>query len=187
LLGFTGAAGIISALIPYQAVMTVLLFVGLVVGAQAFNESKKKHTPAILLGFLPLIAQYVETAVNETLASVGTNMATFGIENFSSSFPIKGVLALSQGAFLSGLLIAAIVAYIIDRDFVKAALFSLFSAFCAFIGLIHAPSMEWGAPNGIPFATVYLVLALGCQVLAIREARTTSDSSNVTENLEEVF
>jgi AGZA family xanthine/uracil permease-like MFS transporter len=161
-LGLTGAVGLISAVIPYQVVMSMLLFVGLVVGAQAFNECNKKHGVAILFGFLPLIAQYLETAVNESLAAMGGNMASVGVEAFSSSFPIRGVLALSQGAFLSSLLLTAIIAFIIDAKFKQAGYFAIFSAACAFMGLIHAPIMQWMAPSGAPFAAVYMTVALSC-------------------------
>lgn len=165
LLGFTGAVGLISAAIPYQAVMSMLLFVGLVVGAQAFNESKNSHGAAILFGFLPLIAQYIETAINEALSAAGTSMAALGADAFASSFPVRGVLSLSQGAFLSSLLLAAVVAHVIDAKFKQAGLFALLSAACAFVGLIHAPVMQWMAPNGVPFAAAYAVVAVSCFVI----------------------
>jgi AGZA family xanthine/uracil permease-like MFS transporter len=165
LLGLTGVAGIISAIIPYSAVLTLLLFVGLVCGAQAFTEGKKNHVPAILFGFLPIIAQYLETSVRETLAAVGTDIATVGVDSFSASFPIQGIISLSQGAFLSGLLLTAIVACVMDYDFIKASLFALLTSLFAFIGLIHAPSMEWASPNGTPFAIIYLSVAIFCWVV----------------------
>lgn len=173
-LGFTGAVGILSVAIPYPAVMPVLLFVGLVVAGQAFTESKKNHAPAILFGFLPLIAQYVATGINEALTAAGTNLATIGVESFSASFPIRGVLALSQGAFLSGLLLTAIVAYAMDREFRNAAAFALLTAGCAFFGLIHAPVMSWASESGRPFATAYLALAAICLFIDFRDKRGKS-------------
>ncbi len=175
LLGFSGAVGVLSALIPYPAVMPVLLFVGLVVAGQAFTESKKSHAPAILFGFLPLIAQYVLTGVNEALIAAGTNLSTVGVESFAASFPIGGVIALSQGAFLSGLLLTAVVSFAIDRDFRNAAIFSLITAFCAFVGLIHAPIMAWASESGLPFALTYLVLAAMCLFIDMRIRRCSTE------------
>jgi AGZA family xanthine/uracil permease-like MFS transporter len=141
------------------------------VAGQAFTESKKSHAPAILFGFLPLIAQYVATGVNEALSAAGTSLATIGMESFSASFPIRGVIALSQGAFLSGLLLTAILAYAMDREFRRAAAFALITAACAFVGLIHAPIMSWASDSGVPFAMTYFTLAAICLFIDFRDKR----------------
>lgn len=166
ILAFTGLTGFLSAIIPVQVVMPVLLFVGVVMGAQAFNETPKRHAVAILLGFLPVIAQYMETGINAALTAAGTSMAEIGIEAFGkAAFPIQGLLALSQGAFLSSLLIAAIVTYIIDREYMMSAYFCIVASASAFIGLIHAPQIQLGAPGSLPFAIVYACVAGICVIL----------------------
>lgn len=166
ILCFTGAVGIITALIPYQVVMGMLVFIGIAVTAQAFSESPKKHIPAILIAFFPLIAQYIQTGVEAGLSVAGTSLEKVALADFSAAgFSIKGVLALSQGAFLSSLLLAALMAYLIDHNFKMSSIFAGICCFSAFIGLIHAPKLALPSLEGIPIAIVYGVFGLICLFL----------------------
>ncbi|NLI89300.1 MAG: uracil permease [Epulopiscium sp.] len=156
-----GAVGILTAIIPYQAVMPILVYVGLIVSAQAVNQTKKDHIPAVFLGIIPLIAQYVETAASAGVEAAGTTMEAIGVSAFqAASFPIEGVQALSYGAFLSSVLLAAWLAEIIDNNFKSAAIFMLVLASSAWIGLIHSPNMGLGNHTGVKFAIVYLVTSI---------------------------
>ncbi|WP_050748588.1 hypothetical protein [Halothermothrix orenii] len=161
LVGLTGTVGVLSALIPFQVVMPILVFVGFSMSVQTFSESPRKHIGGIMLAFIPLIAQYLETGVNAALTAVDTDLATVGLEAFGkASFPIKGVLALSQGAFLSSLLLAALLVSITDKKFVHAAGYSLALSFSSAVGLIHSPQVTWLAPESLPFVVMYLVMGV---------------------------
>jgi AGZA family xanthine/uracil permease-like MFS transporter len=76
-----------------------------------------------------------------------------------------GLLVLGQGAILAGLVLGAVVAFIIDKRFVPAAIFAAAGAVLSFVGLIHGAKVEWNA-NG-PVALGYLFVAVLCGVFAL--------------------
>ena len=51
---FLGLAALLLAIIPLVAILPILLYIGLVIGAQAFQASRRPATrPAIVLALLP--------------------------------------------------------------------------------------------------------------------------------------
>ncbi len=60
---------------------------------------------------------------------------------------------MGGGATLAGIVLAAIVVFIIERDFVKASAFALAGAVLTFFGLIHGEAI--GIGSSIPVAISY--------------------------------
>ena len=56
-----GLAALLLAIIPLVAILPILLYIGLVIGAQAFQASPARHAPAIVLALLPNIANWGQT------------------------------------------------------------------------------------------------------------------------------
>src|SRR5207248_1785612 len=69
-----GLAALLLAIIPLVAILPILLYIGLVIGAQAFQASPAKHAPAIVLALLPNIANWGQSQVETALATAGTNL-----------------------------------------------------------------------------------------------------------------
>jgi AGZA family xanthine/uracil permease-like MFS transporter len=76
-----------------------------------------------------------------------------------------GLQTLGQGAILAGLVLGAIVAFIIDKRFWNAAIFSGAGSVLSFVGLIHGAKVEWDADG--PVALGYLFLAVVCVLFAL--------------------
>jgi AGZA family xanthine/uracil permease-like MFS transporter len=57
---------------------------------------------------------------------------------FGSDLYIHGIIALNQGFILTSMVLAAILAFIIDHDFFRAGAWSLAAALLSATGLIHA-------------------------------------------------
>jgi AGZA family xanthine/uracil permease-like MFS transporter len=53
-----GIISIMTALIPVVAILPILLYIGMLIGSQAFQESPHRHAPAIVLALLPQIAAW---------------------------------------------------------------------------------------------------------------------------------
>jgi AGZA family xanthine/uracil permease-like MFS transporter len=112
--------------------------------SQAFISSPKSHAPAVSLAMIPFLANYIMTRFN--------NAAPEAVANIS-----PGVVSLGQGAMFTAIIWGAITAYIIDRNFFKASIFSLVGAFLAFIGISHAPRLAF---NAAPDYTIgYIIMA----------------------------
>ena len=55
-LAWFGVIALIMALIPVVAILPILLYIGMLIGSQAFQETPVRHAPAIMLALVPQIA-----------------------------------------------------------------------------------------------------------------------------------
>src|SRR5439155_1497354 len=140
-----GLAGLLLAIIPLVAILPILLYIGLVIGAQAFQASPAKHAPAIVLALLPNIANWGQTQVETGLAVAGSNLTPDLQARLSDGGAIlyHGMVRFGGGATLAGLMLGAIAVFIIDRDFRNATIFALGAAVLSFVGLIHGSAVGW--------------------------------------------
>ena len=53
LLSWFGIISVLLALIPVVAISPILLYIGMLIGAQAFQENPKRHAPAVVLALAP--------------------------------------------------------------------------------------------------------------------------------------
>ena len=167
LLCFFGMFGLLGAIFPIPAIVPILLYIGMLIGAQAFQFSPKAHAAAIVAALIPNIAAWASGLIDNSLAAAGTSAAKVGDAAMESAGVVyHGLLVLGEGAILAGLVLGAIVAFIIDKRFIPAAIFAVAGAVLSFIGLIHAPKVEWNA-NG-PVALGYLFMAVVCGLFALQ-------------------
>jgi len=148
LLGLLGLLGILSAVIPLVSILPILVYIGMLITSQAFNASPARHAPAVALALVPWIANYVQTQLDNALGAAGTNAATLGLDKLASNgVSYNGMAVLGAGPILSGMILAAIAAYTIDRNWKGAIGYSLFGALCAYVGFIHATELRF-LPQG---------------------------------------
>ncbi|MDQ3128225.1 MAG: regulator [Chloroflexota bacterium] len=176
-----GLVGLFLAVIPIQALVPILLFIGLVIGAQAFQMTPARHAPAVVLALLPNIASWAQGQIDNALATAGTNATTVGFDKLAGNGVIyDGMSILGAGAVLAGLLLGAIAVFVIDRQYSRAIVFSLIGAVLAAVGLIHDPAgLIWDPSTGIVRQpnTVWIGYVFGAIVIAIvawREGALTS-------------
>ena len=99
------------------------------------------------------------TVVSGAVQAAGTTLDALSAEAFAEfSVPIRGIQYLGNGAFLSSLLFAALLAYVVDKHYYRAAGVAAVLAGCSFIGMIHCEQVSLFAPEGVVFGTVYLVV-----------------------------
>jgi AGZA family xanthine/uracil permease-like MFS transporter len=55
-LSWFGVLALLMALIPVVAISPILLYIGMLIGAQAFQETPKSHAPAVILALVPQVA-----------------------------------------------------------------------------------------------------------------------------------
>src|ERR1700761_7890043 len=75
LLCWFGTISLMLALIPTVAILPILLYIGMLIGSQAFQETPRSHAPAIVLAFTPHLANWGITKINNSLAAAGTIVA----------------------------------------------------------------------------------------------------------------
>jgi adenine/guanine/hypoxanthine permease len=159
---FLGLFGLLGALLPNPAIVPILLYIGLLIGAQAFQAVPKRHAVAVVIAIIPNVAAWAQGQVDNALAAAGTTAGKVGYANIAANGTIyKGLMLLGGGAVLAGLLLGAMTAFLIDRKFFWAAGYSAGGAILGFIGLVHGAKVGWDiGPQialGYLFAAVILV------------------------------
>jgi len=164
ILSWCGIIAVMMALIPIVAIAPILLYIGMLIGSQAFQESPHRHAPAIVLGLVPHLAAWGKLQIDNALGAAGTSAAAVGMEKLGQVGVLyEGLAILGGGAILGGLVLAAIGAFVIDRQFARAAAFALAGAVLTFFGFMHGEAIGIGHSPAV--AAAYAVVALflaGC-------------------------
>src|SRR5947207_14875389 len=141
-LSWFGIIAVISSLIPLVAISPILLYIGMLIGAQAFQESPKPHAPAIVLALVPNIAAWGKVLIDGALGAAGTNVATVGLDKLGQVGVLyHGLELLGGGAILAGVTLGAIATFIIEKKFVEASAFALAGAVLTFFGFMHGEAV----------------------------------------------
>src|SRR4051795_4525112 len=138
-----GLFPLLAALLPIPAIVPVLLYIGLVIGAQAFTAVPRAHYAAIVLAMVPNLAQWATGLIDNALAAAGTSAGKVGETALENAGVVYGGLnTLGQGAVLAGMVLGAIAVMIIERRWFAAAGFCAFAAVLTLVGLIHGPKVH---------------------------------------------
>lgn len=162
LMCFLGLFSLLGALLPLPAIVPILLYIGLLIGAQAFQETPKRHAVAVVFALIPNIASWAGGLMDNALAAAGTSAAKVGEDALTNAGLVyEGTKLIGGGAILAGLVLGAITAFIIDKEFFSAAIYCFIGAVLGFVGLIHAESVGWNVGGqialGYAFAGIILV------------------------------
>ena len=161
---FLGLTAFLLALIPLVAILPILLYIGLVIGAQAFQASPAKHAPAVVLALIPNIAEWAKTQVDGALAAAGTSAAQVGAGKLAGTGVLyKGLEAVGGGSVLAGMVLGAMAVYIIDNQMRRAAVWAFAGAVLAYVGLIHGAQLGWAVSPLV--ALGYAMFGVTCLVL----------------------
>jgi adenine/guanine/hypoxanthine permease len=164
--------------VPVVAISPILLYIGMLIGAQAFQTTPVKHAPAIVLALTPHLAAWAKLQIDTMLASTMTAAATVGglaadktdaVKTAAiAALPQQGVFyhgleVMGGGSILAGLILGAIGVFIIERDFEKASAFALVGAVLTYFGFMHGEAVGIGGGFGVTPAVAlsYAVMAAG--------------------------
>jgi AGZA family xanthine/uracil permease-like MFS transporter len=144
LLCLSGTLTYAKYLVPIDAGMAIVLWIGMVITAQAFQTVPRAHAPAVVVGILPAVAAWgAMIAINALhVAGLGTLAHPFGPELLDkfrlTGTWIHGAFALQQGFIFASLVLAAATVGVIERRWNSAALWCAIAALLAATGLIHS-------------------------------------------------
>jgi AGZA family xanthine/uracil permease-like MFS transporter len=183
LLCWFGTISVISAIIPSIAILPILLYIGMLIGSQAFQETPKRHAPAIVLAIVPSIANWGLTMINSALAAAGISTVSDQLAGnmLNQGVFYRGLEVLGGGSTLGGLILGATAVCIIDRQIPKAAGFTLAGAIMTFFGLMHGSRV--GIAQSPLVSTGYLLASLLLMACAKFAVPTPAD---ISENVGEI-
>jgi AGZA family xanthine/uracil permease-like MFS transporter len=167
LICLTGTIQAVLAFIPLESGIGILLYIGVIIVAQSFQETPKEHAPAVALGIVPALAAWGLLMVETGLRVGGKSLHSVGLAPFGQNPAMHGMISLQQGFIFTSMILAAMGVALIERQFKKAAAWSLAAAVFSAIGLIHAYELtpagvaaRFGLFEAPEFVGSYLLLAL---------------------------
>lgn len=141
-----GLIGILLNVIPIEAILPILLYIGIVITTQAFTSVEHKYAPAVVLAIIPWLADWTRNAVNIALSSAGTTASEVGYDVLNiGGLNYGGMEALGAGSIIVGMLLGSIAVFVIDRKFISAAVVALLSAILSFFGIVHSTEIAINA------------------------------------------
>src|SRR4051794_36324454 len=158
ILSWFGILAGMSALIPLVAISPILLYIGMLIGAQAFQETPRSHAPAVVLALVPNIAAWGKVLIDSALGAAGTNAAAVGLDKLGQVGVLyHGLELLGGGAILAGVTLGAIATFIIEKKFAEASAFALAGAVLTFFGFMHGESVGIAVTPSVALA--YAIVA----------------------------
>lgn len=149
-LALFGLTYLINTVVPMEAGMAIVLWIGIIITAQAFQATPSEHAPAVAFGLFPALAGWGVLVLTQTLGAAGNALGDQGLAARVLADPkafalagldLTGLVALSQGFMLTCMIWSSISAHLIDRRFRTAAVWALIGATAAFFGFVHAGSL----------------------------------------------
>jgi AGZA family xanthine/uracil permease-like MFS transporter len=177
LLSWFGIISVLLALVPVVAISPILLYIGMLIGAQAFQTTPIKHAPAIVLALTPHLAAWAKLQIDTMLGATLNAAQAAGVDPDKltaiktaaiASLPQQGVIyhgleVMGGGSILAGLVLGAIGVFIIEREYVKASAFAFSGAVLTYFGFMHGEAVGIGGGLGVTpgVALAYAVVAAG--------------------------
>lgn len=159
-----GIIAAMAAIIPLQVVAPILVFVGISMVSQTFSSIPTKHFPAAVLAMFPYLANYLSTKFGSSASEALTALS-------------PSIVPLGQGAMFTAIILGAILVFIIDNDYKKAAIASLAGAAMAAVGFIHSPKLAF--MHNKEYVLAYVIVALALVAFSF-----IKDTEKDTEKLE---
>jgi adenine/guanine/hypoxanthine permease len=163
ILSWFAVVSVLLALVPVVAISPILLYIGMLIGAQAFQTTPAKHAPAIVLALTPHLAAWSKTLMDGALGAAGTSAAAVGFDKLGQVGVLyHGLEVLGGGSILTGLVLGAIGVFVIEKKFVEASAFALSGAVLTFFGFMHGESVGLAVTPTVAIAyTIVAVFLLG--------------------------
>src|SRR5256885_202501 len=160
-LSWFGIISVLLALVPVVAISPILLYIGMLIGAQAFQATPAKHAPAIVLALTPHLAAWAKLLVDNSLAVAGTSAAALGLDKLGQVGVLyRGLEVMGGGSILTGLVLGAIGVFIIERKFIEASAFAAAGAVLTYFGFMHGEAVGVGSGFGVTPAVAVSYLAV---------------------------
>lgn len=145
---FAGAVPLVKSLIPIEAGYAIVLWIGIIITAQAFQATPSRHAPAVAIGLFPAIAAWgaiIAIGALKLPAVTDAGISLQGVLNPDhpdtvrlEGFGLHGLIVLQQGYIFTCMILAAITAALIDQKFFTATVWSSIAVMLTAIGLMHA-------------------------------------------------
>ncbi len=181
-LSWFGIISLMLALIPVVAISPILLYIGMLIGAQAFQTNPKEHAPAVALSLTPHLAAWATTLLNGALGAAGLMFPQIHAPEFIDKMAAQGVLykgleVMGGGSILTGLVLGAIAVFVIDKKFLNAAGFAAAGAVLTYFGFMHGEAVGIGGGFGVTPSVAFAYLVVAAFLFALARMPATASTN----------
>jgi AGZA family xanthine/uracil permease-like MFS transporter len=184
-----GLAPFIARVIPIEAGAAIVVWIAVIITAQAFAATPRKHAPAVAFGLFPALAAWGVLAMTGAVRAAGVTPGPEAIAAIeaTSGIAMSGALHLWAGFLFTATLWAGIGVHLVERRFDKAALWAVIAAALSLFGVIHGYAIGPGGPEeklgfgaaGFEIPACYLAVAA---IFALQHLRgSAGDESDAGE------
>ncbi|TWT41141.1 hypothetical protein RAS1_38340 [Phycisphaerae bacterium RAS1] len=142
-----GLGPFLAALIPIEAGAAIVVYIGIIITAQAFQVTPREHAPAVAVAIFPALGALIVVSLANYLDDAGAakTLADLVASPTPKTVYLPGLLALTganSGWILVTLFLSAIGAALIDRRYLAASAWSAVAAILTFLGAMHTYRLE---------------------------------------------
>jgi adenine/guanine/hypoxanthine permease len=159
-----GLGAVVVSVIPMEAGMAIVMWIGIIITAQSYEAVPKRHFPAVAIAFFPAVATMAVLFMPQILRGVGAEHGILSLISahhrmletahgddwwptgvYGDDWWPTGVYALAganSGFMITGIIISAICAFLIDRRFRTAGIWCVVAVIVTLLGFQHAYRVE---------------------------------------------
>jgi len=143
-----GLGPFIAQLIPIEAGAAIVMYIGIIITAQAFQATPRAHAPAVAIALFPALASFVITYAGMYFGIAGGQTLADLVNGAQHGMPtewLPGLLTLNganSAWIIVTLILAAIGAALVDRRYAAAAVWCGAAAVLTALGFVHAFRLE---------------------------------------------
>jgi AGZA family xanthine/uracil permease-like MFS transporter len=143
-----GGAPLIARWVPVEAGAAIVVWIAIIITAQAFAATPREHAPAVAFGLFPGLAAWGVIVITGAMRAVGVAPTgdSLGAIDASGALAMTGALHLWAGFLFTSTIWAAMAVHLVERRFDRAALWAGIAAVLASFGVIHGYMIGPGGP-----------------------------------------
>jgi len=145
-----GLGPLLKALIPIEAGSAIVMYIGIIITAQAFQATPREHAPAVAVALFPGLAAIIVVYLGQFYDYWGVSLPQVVLNPTPPTIYLPGLLSLTganSGWIVATLILAAIGAALIDHRYKAAAIWAGAATVLTIIGAMHAYRLE-SRPEG---------------------------------------
>ncbi|MGE8288405.1 MAG: hypothetical protein ACN6RG_10620 [Stenotrophomonas sp.] len=145
-IGIGGMLGVVAGLVqwlPVAVLAPIIVFVGLDITVQAFQQTKREHVIAVALAFLPAIAYLINIKFGTWVAPEAAAALYAAVDGHGLS-DVATLQVLGNGFIITAMLWAAALVALIERRPGVAVTLLLVAAVLSAFGVIHSTDPRGG-------------------------------------------
>jgi len=142
-----GLGSLVAAIIPIEAGAAIVMYIGIIITAQAFQATPRAHAPAVAISLFPALAAIlvVNLGIYFTFGTNGATLAAVLANVKPETQYLPGLLTLTganSAWIIVTLVLAAVGAALIDGRYRAAAWWCGAAAVLTALGVLHAYKLD---------------------------------------------